>query len=98
MSHQQNAAGCSKTMQNINETAKNISNSAQGHRAYLRNPNTSNASKQHPKEMLEKLGGEDAFYGKEEEPRNPGNVAGGLESTCISDEARQNAQDRLDKM
>lgn len=41
---------------------------------------TSNASKQHPKEMLEKLGGEDAFYGKEEEPRNPGNVAGGLES------------------
>ncbi|OCK96498.1 uncharacterized protein K441DRAFT_657166 [Cenococcum geophilum 1.58] len=45
---------------------------------------TSNASKQHPKEMLEKLGGEDAFYGKEEEPRNPGNVAGGLESVSIS--------------
>ena len=39
---------------------------------------TSNASKRHSKEILEKLGGEDVFYGKEEEPKNPGNVTGGL--------------------
>jgi hypothetical protein len=30
--------------------------------------------------MLEKLGGEDTFYGKEEKPKNPGNVAGGLKA------------------
>jgi hypothetical protein len=48
--------------------------------ANMMSTDTSNASKQHSKEMLEKLGGEDAFYGKEQEPKNPGNVAGGLKA------------------
>jgi len=37
--------------------------------ANMMSTDTSNASKRRLKEMLEKLGGEDAFYGKEEEPR-----------------------------
>ena len=48
--------------------------------ANMMSTDTSNASKQHSKEMLERLGGEDAFYGKEEEPKNPSNVAGGLKT------------------
>ncbi|OCL15422.1 hypothetical protein AOQ84DRAFT_278989 [Glonium stellatum] len=38
MSHQQNAADYSDTMQNINKTAKNISKLAQGYKANLSNP------------------------------------------------------------
>ena len=46
-------------------------------------PDTSEASKQHSKEELERLGGEQAFYGKQgagEVEKNPGNVAGGLKA------------------
>ena len=54
--------------------------------------------------MLEELGGEDAFFGKKEGEKNPNNVAGGLKSTInqskpeVSQEARDNAQERLDGM
>ena len=67
-------------------------------------PDTSEESKEHSRKELEKLGGENAFYGKQEEEKNPGNVAGGLKSTInqskpeVSDEARESAQERLKKM
>lgn len=51
--------------------------------ANISNPNTSASSKQHSKEELERLGGEQAFYGKQGEgdiDANPGNVAGGLKA------------------
>lgn len=60
-----------------------FTNKPTGHKANLSNPNTSDASKQHSKEVLESLGGEQAFYGKQGEgevSKNPGNVAGGLKA------------------
>ncbi|EON67949.1 hypothetical protein W97_07446 [Coniosporium apollinis CBS 100218] len=95
-------AGLSAADQAINESPEDISNQAQGHKANLSNPNTSEASKENSRQALEDLGGEDAFYGKKEEEKNPGNVAGGLKATInnpqVSDEARQAAQEKLDNM
>ncbi|KAF2088431.1 putative conidiation-specific expression protein [Saccharata proteae CBS 121410] len=106
MSHQNNMAGYSEDMQNINQTTEDISHMATGHKANLSNPNTSEASKERSRQALEELGGEDAFYGKKGDPteKNPGNVAGGLKATInqpgdkVSDEAREDAQERLKKM
>lgn len=73
-------------------------------------PDTSQASKDKSAQALKELGGEDAFYGKQgagEVEKNPGNVAGGLKATInnpgdgeryVSDEAKQDAKDRLNKM
>ncbi|KAJ9648939.1 hypothetical protein H2201_002020 [Coniosporium apollinis] len=95
-------AGLSAADQAINESPEDISKQAQGHKANLSNPNTSEASKENSRQALEDLGGEDAFFGKKEGKKNPGNVAGGLKATInnpqVSDEARQAAQEKLDKM
>ncbi|KAL8688372.1 MAG: hypothetical protein Q9218_005699 [Villophora microphyllina] len=47
----------------MQNTAEDISNAASGHKANLSNP----TSKAHSKEVLESLGGDDAFYGKEDQ-------------------------------
>ncbi|KAF4550677.1 Conidiation-specific protein 6 [Elsinoe fawcettii] len=71
-----------------------------GHKANLNNPNTSEESKQHSKQVLDNEfnGGE---IEKDEPSKNPGNVIGGLKATInnpnVSDEAKQSAQERLDK-
>ncbi|PVH94430.1 hypothetical protein DM02DRAFT_485606, partial [Periconia macrospinosa] len=49
----------------INDTPEDISNRARGHKANLSNPNTSEKAKEHSREVLESLGGEKAFYGKQ---------------------------------
>ncbi|KAH7081883.1 hypothetical protein BKA63DRAFT_504830 [Paraphoma chrysanthemicola] len=59
------AAGLTEADQNINNTAEDISHSAQGHKANLSNPNTSEASKKKSEAALKELGGEKAFYGKQ---------------------------------
>jgi hypothetical protein len=41
---------------------------------------TSEASKFHSQSVLRQLGDDQAFYGKEEESKNPNNVAGGLKA------------------
>ncbi|KAL9055344.1 MAG: hypothetical protein Q9206_003186 [Seirophora lacunosa] len=51
----------------MQNTPEDISNQASGHKANLSNPNTSEASKAHSKEVLESLGGDKAFYGDEEQ-------------------------------
>jgi hypothetical protein len=54
--------------------------------------------------VLEELGGEGAFYGKQEQEKDPNRVAGGLKSTInqskpeVSQEARDSAQERLNNM
>ncbi|KAF2261386.1 hypothetical protein CC78DRAFT_535674 [Lojkania enalia] len=53
-------------MQHINESPEDISNMAKGHKANLSNPNTSEESKKHSRQVLKALGGEDAFYSKDE--------------------------------
>ncbi|KAF2835042.1 hypothetical protein M501DRAFT_942935 [Patellaria atrata CBS 101060] len=63
--HAYKAAGYSETDQNLNNSPEDVSNKAQGHKANLSNPNTSEASKQHSEKVLKELGGEEAFYGKQ---------------------------------
>ncbi|KAL9120615.1 MAG: hypothetical protein Q9187_002831 [Circinaria calcarea] len=80
------------------------SSAARGHKANLSNPNTSEESKAHSREVLESLGGEDAYYGKAEQnaDKDPNRVAGGLKATIsnpgISEEAKENAKERLEEM
>ncbi|ORY07277.1 hypothetical protein BCR34DRAFT_489581 [Clohesyomyces aquaticus] len=64
-SHQDKMAGLAKEDQAINESPEDISHSAQGHKANISNPNTSEKSKENSKQALQELGGERAFYGKQ---------------------------------
>nr|POE54486.1 conidiation-specific protein 6 [Quercus suber] len=73
-----------------------------GHKANINNPNTSEESKQHSKDVLEnELNGGDVGQGQDEGAKNPNNVAGGLKATInnpnVSDEAKQNAKERLNE-
>ncbi|KAF2278875.1 uncharacterized protein EI97DRAFT_393659 [Westerdykella ornata] len=103
MSHQRDIKR-DAALEGINDTPEDITNRAKGYKANLSNPNTSEESKQHSRQALESLGGEEAFYGKKEVEKDPTRVAAGLKSTInqskpeVSDEARQSAQERLDKM
>ncbi|KAI4204725.1 MAG: hypothetical protein LQ348_001253 [Seirophora lacunosa] len=88
----------------MQNTPEDISNQASGHKANLSNPNTSEASKAHSKEVLESLGGDKAFYGDEEQnvSKNPNQVAGGLKAAINNDNVTQSgkaeAQEKLDNM
>lgn len=68
------------------------------------NPNTSEESKQHSREVLENAenGGEVESASKSSGDANPNNVAGGLKATLnnpnVSDEAKQSAKERLENM
>ncbi|KAK3942214.1 Conidiation protein 6-domain-containing protein [Diplogelasinospora grovesii] len=75
---------------------------AGGHKANLKNPNTSKESKEHSKAVLEnEYNGGDVQKSNDGE-KNPGNVIGGLKATLsnprTSDEAKESAQQRLDEM
>ncbi|KAL1598240.1 hypothetical protein SLS59_006924 [Nothophoma quercina] len=73
---------------------------AGGHKANINNPNTSEESKQHSREVLDNGNFEPA--GKSEGDKNPNNVAGGLKATINnpnnSEEAKQAAKERLEGM
>ncbi|KAM7187360.1 conidiation-specific protein 6 [Rhypophila sp. PSN 637] len=80
---------------------------AGGHKANLKNPNTSEESKENSKKILEnefnvQLDGEDASKSNDDDGKNPNNVAGGLKATLknpnVSDEAKESAKERLDNM
>ncbi|ORY65335.1 conidiation protein 6 [Pseudomassariella vexata] len=76
---------------------------AGGHKANLKNPNSSEESKQHSKEVLDQeFNGGDVPKAGDNEEKNPNNVAGGLKATMnnpnVSEEAKQNAKERLDDM
>ncbi|KAL8797349.1 MAG: hypothetical protein Q9195_000503 [Heterodermia aff. obscurata] len=78
----------------------NPGNVAGGHKANLNNPNTSEESKQHSKEVLDQEfdGGNVESSGE----KNPQNVAGGLKATTknpnVSQEAKESAEQRLKDM
>ncbi|KAI0380840.1 hypothetical protein F5Y04DRAFT_281513 [Hypomontagnella monticulosa] len=59
----------SRDMQELTTGKENISNSVKGHKANLANPNTSEKSKEHSREVIDSLGGDVAHYGKEDQPR-----------------------------
>ncbi|KAM7207619.1 conidiation protein 6 [Naviculisporaceae sp. PSN 640] len=76
---------------------------AGGHKANLKNPNTSQESKENSKKILEnEFNGGDVSGSKDNGDKNPGNVAGGLKATLknpnVSDEAKESAKERLDNM
>ncbi|KAG9191565.1 hypothetical protein G6011_10299 [Alternaria panax] len=76
-------------------------NIIRGHKANLNNPNTSDESKQHSKEVLQEIeNGSDANAASSAGgDKNPNNVAGGLKATLnnpnTSNEAKQSARERL---
>ncbi|KAF4300771.1 putative conidiation-specific protein 6 protein [Botryosphaeria dothidea] len=73
-----------------------------GHKANLNNPNTSDESKQHSKDVLNQEFDGDNIEHHSNQNKNPGNVTGGLKATLnnpnVSDEAKQSAKDRLNDM
>ncbi|KAL8943321.1 MAG: hypothetical protein Q9216_001164 [Gyalolechia sp. 2 TL-2023] len=87
----------------MQNTAEDISNEASGHKANLSNPNTSEASKEHSKQVLESMP-DQPFYGKEEQnvSKNPNQVAGGLKATInndtIPDSTKEEAKEKLNDM
>ncbi|KAL8805091.1 MAG: hypothetical protein Q9223_000759 [Gallowayella weberi] len=87
----------------MQNTAEDISNAASGHKANLSNPNTSEASKAHSKEVLDNMPNQ-PHYGQEEQnvSKNPNQVAGGLKAAInndtIPDSGKQKAQEKLDQM
>ncbi|KAJ9160606.1 hypothetical protein NKR19_g3116 [Coniochaeta hoffmannii] len=79
------------------------SQTAGGHKANLNNPNTSEESKQHSKQVLEnEYDGGNTESASDARGKNPGNVAGGLKATLknpnVSEEAKQSAKERLEGM
>merc|ERR1711964_358610 len=84
----------------INMSA-NPGNVVGGRKANLNNPNTSDESKQHSKEVLQDIenGGDANAVSSSGGDKNPNNVAGGLKATLnnpnASDEAKQSAKERL---
>ncbi|CAI6340890.1 unnamed protein product [Periconia digitata] len=76
-------------------------NVAGGHKANLNNPQTSEESKQHSREVLEN-NDFDYATNNDSENKNPNNVAGGLKATLknpnVSDEAKESAKERLNDM
>ncbi|KAK5660060.1 hypothetical protein OQA88_13529 [Cercophora sp. LCS_1] len=76
---------------------------AGGHKANLKNPNTSEESKENSRKVLEnEFNGGDVPKAGDSGDKNPGNVAGGLKATLknpnVSDEAKESAKERLDQM
>ncbi|KAI0974107.1 conidiation protein 6 [Xylaria arbuscula] len=76
---------------------------AGGHKANLNNPNTSEESKQHSREVLDnEFNGGNVPSTSDNQEKNPNNVAGGLKATInnprVSDEAKESAKERLNQM
>ncbi|THH12230.1 hypothetical protein EW145_g103 [Phellinidium pouzarii] len=77
--------------------SSNIGNIAGGHKANLRNPNTSEDAKDHSRQVLEDL---DREYDAFESQKNEGNVIGGHKATLknprVSEEAKEHSREILE--
>ncbi|KAF2011169.1 hypothetical protein BU24DRAFT_399432 [Aaosphaeria arxii CBS 175.79] len=77
----------------------NVGNIVGGHKANLNNPNTSEESKQHSRQVLDEEFDGGNIGSNDDSNKNPNNVAGGLKATLnnpnVSDEAKQSAKERL---
>ncbi|KAI0552111.1 hypothetical protein F4679DRAFT_581797 [Xylaria curta] len=60
----------SRDMQEVTQGREDISHKVQGHKANLSNPNTSDASKENSRQVIDNLGGDAAHYGGEDQPRS----------------------------
>ncbi|KAI0835299.1 hypothetical protein F5Y06DRAFT_306266 [Hypoxylon sp. FL0890] len=59
----------SRDMQELTMGKETISNTVKGHKANLANPNTSEKSKEHSREVIDSMGGDAAHYGNQDQPR-----------------------------
>ncbi|KAI0023623.1 hypothetical protein F4780DRAFT_728836 [Xylariomycetidae sp. FL0641] len=59
----------SRDMQELDKGAETLSHSVAGHKANLSNPNTSEKSKQHSKQVIDSMGGDIVHYGDKDQPR-----------------------------
>ncbi|KAI1414355.1 hypothetical protein F5Y13DRAFT_188462 [Hypoxylon sp. FL1857] len=59
----------SRDMQELTTGRETTSNTVKGHKANLANPNTSEKSKEHSREVIDSMGGDAAHYGNEDQPR-----------------------------
>ncbi|MCJ1283072.1 hypothetical protein MMC26_002399 [Xylographa opegraphella] len=80
----------------------NPGNVVGGHKANLANPNTSEESKAHSKEILDGELADVETNVNSMDGKNPNNVAGGLKATIanpnVTQEAKDSAKERLDAM
>ncbi|KAI1360283.1 hypothetical protein F5Y08DRAFT_317757 [Xylaria arbuscula] len=60
----------SQDMQDLTRGREDISKTVQGHKANLSNPNTSEQSKEHSRQVIDELGGDKAHIGGEDQPRS----------------------------
>ncbi|KAI0118563.1 hypothetical protein F4776DRAFT_634624 [Hypoxylon sp. NC0597] len=59
----------SRDMQELTTGKETTSNVVKGHKANLANPNTSEKSKEHSREVIDSMGGDAAHYGNQDQPR-----------------------------
>ncbi|KAI2615837.1 hypothetical protein GGR54DRAFT_641928 [Hypoxylon sp. NC1633] len=59
----------SRDMQELSTGKETTSHTVQGHKANLTNPNTSDQSKEHSRQVIDEMGGDGAHYGGQDQPR-----------------------------
>ncbi|KAI5844085.1 Conidiation protein 6-domain-containing protein [Tricharina praecox] len=91
------------TSDSINQ--RSTGNVIGGHKANLKNPNTSEEAKEHSRQVLDELGSEtksSAGGSGDDGSKNTGNVIGGYKATLknpnVSDEAKGRAEQKLEQM
>jgi len=96
--------------QKVDMEGKNPGNVIGGYKAAAHNPNLSEESREKAEQVLESMGVDANEKAESSTPlsdgstegKNPGNVAGGFKATLhndkVSDEAKEHAQEMLDKM
>ncbi|KAI9794158.1 MAG: hypothetical protein M1835_006748 [Candelina submexicana] len=90
-------------MNDINNTAEDISNAARGHRANISNSKTSNESKANSQKILDQMP-DNPHYGDEDQnkSKNPNQVAGGLKAAInnpnVTEQGKKEAQKKLDAL
>ncbi|KAI1341935.1 hypothetical protein F5Y15DRAFT_352007 [Xylariaceae sp. FL0016] len=58
----------SRDMEELTTGKEEMSKTVQGHKANLSNPNTSEASKKHSREVIDSMGGDAVHYSKDDNP------------------------------
>jgi len=99
-----------KEYKHADTEGKNLNNVAGGYKATLSNPNASQEAKDHAQKELDRMGvdanettdSQKTYHKADTEGKNVGNVIGGYKATLknpnVSDEAKENAEEQLEKL
>jgi len=92
----------------VDTEGKNLGNVIGGYKATLHNANSSEEAKDHARKVLSELGADEesdsgkTYHEADTEGKNTGNVIGGYKATLknpnVSDEAKENAKEQLEKL